>query len=338
MSQMDKLLENQLLVTGLGSLPGTDIRAVTRQTLGILEDFGYLPELPARGVWGQMLARSIALLDGLGVELLPFGWCLTSSKSSDQNRAKSLLREDLDALEEAAQGYEGRLKVSFCGPWTLAAALSMPRADRVLVDRGARTELASCLTEGIADLLSELHRRLDGIDFVLQLDEPGLGAVVNGTIPNVSGLRKLPAIGRQEVSEVLEELVVAVQPWVGTVICHCCAGPIQFEILQKANFDAVAAGLGLINDSLDQLASWVESGNGVWLGILPAEEVNQVPRIDQLVRNFLELFETMRVELDLTKWTLTPSCGLASWDESTAGKVFEVLLQSRKLILEQLND
>ena len=50
--------------------------------------------------------------------------------------ARSTLRSDLDLLEEHAQGYSGRLKLSAAGPWTLAALMERPRGDRVLADSG----------------------------------------------------------------------------------------------------------------------------------------------------------------------------------------------------------
>ena len=44
---------------------------------------------------------------------------------------KSMLGEDLDALEEFTQGYEGPLKVQAVGPWTLAASLDLPIGGRM---------------------------------------------------------------------------------------------------------------------------------------------------------------------------------------------------------------
>jgi methionine synthase II (cobalamin-independent) len=91
-------------------------------------------------------------------------------------------------LEEQAQGYEGTLKLSVTGPWTLAATMERPRGDRVLADHGARRDLSQSLAEGTAQLIAELVRRLPDIEVLVQLDEPLLPAVLAGAIANASGL------------------------------------------------------------------------------------------------------------------------------------------------------
>ena len=70
-------------------------------------DLPYLPELPARGPYAQMIGRSTAFLAGLAVDLQPAGWRLTDASSRDHRLAISTLRADLDLLEEHAQGYQG---------------------------------------------------------------------------------------------------------------------------------------------------------------------------------------------------------------------------------------
>ncbi len=151
-------------------------------------DFPYLPELPARGPYAQLIGRSTAFLAGLAVDLQPAGWRLTDASSRDHRLAISTLRSDLDVLEELAQGYEGTIKLSVAGPWTLAAMMERPRGDRVLGDRGARRDLSQSLAEGIGQLVAEVNRRLPDIDPLIQLDEPMLPAVLGGSIATASGL------------------------------------------------------------------------------------------------------------------------------------------------------
>ena len=83
------------------------------------------------------------------MDLQPAGWRLTGGTdpraSLDQRRARSLLLQDLDVLEELADGYTGPLKLQLTGPWTLAATVELPRGDKVLADHGARRDLAEAL-------------------------------------------------------------------------------------------------------------------------------------------------------------------------------------------------
>ena len=140
-----------MTTTGLGSVPGDDVREWMRAVLELV-DIPFLPELPARP-YGDMLSRTVAVLTELAADLQPVGWRLTGGgdarASLDQRRARALLQEDLDVLEEYAYEYQGPLKVQVTGPWTLAASLERPRGDKVLADHGARRDLAQALADGV---------------------------------------------------------------------------------------------------------------------------------------------------------------------------------------------
>ena len=54
-----------------------------------------------------MTGRALAIVAGLAADLQPAGWRLTDASGVDHRRARSLLAQDLDAVEELAQGYAG---------------------------------------------------------------------------------------------------------------------------------------------------------------------------------------------------------------------------------------
>ena len=96
-----------------------------------------------------MIGRAASHLVGLGVDLQPSGWRLADSSGLDARRGAAYLRQDLDELAETFDGWSGRLKVQWCGPWTLAASLAVPRGERVLTDPGAArdlVQLVQCLS------------------------------------------------------------------------------------------------------------------------------------------------------------------------------------------------
>ncbi|RYE76811.1 MAG: methionine synthase, partial [Myxococcales bacterium] len=96
-----------MISTAVGSMPGEDVHEAIRVVLGELPDFPHLPELPGRGAPAGMIGRTVGAISDLGFDLQPAGWRLTDAPGVDHRRAASLLAQDLDALEELTQGYEG---------------------------------------------------------------------------------------------------------------------------------------------------------------------------------------------------------------------------------------
>ena len=95
------------IVTAVGSYPGEDFDEALRIVLGELPDLPHLPELPGRGAAAGMVGRTLATIGELGFDLQPAGWRLTDASGVDHRRARSLLAQDLDQLEEQAQDFRG---------------------------------------------------------------------------------------------------------------------------------------------------------------------------------------------------------------------------------------
>src|SRR3954447_10579445 len=139
------------VASGVGSWPGTDAEEyaeAVRVVLGEAPDLPYLPELPGRGTPAGMIGRAVAMVADLGFDLQPAGWRAPDPPRIDHRRARSLLAQDLDAVEELAQDVTRRFKIQVAGPWTLAASIEKPRGDKVVSDHGARRELRQALARG----------------------------------------------------------------------------------------------------------------------------------------------------------------------------------------------
>ncbi|MGZ4497763.1 MAG: methionine synthase, partial [Nocardioides sp.] len=213
--------------TGVGSMPGEDQDAFDRAlrlVLDELPDLPHLPELPGRGATAGMTGRGLAVLSDLGADLQPAGWRLTGTDGPgvDHRRARSLLAQDLDLLEERAEGLTGAFKVQVAGPWTLAATVERPRGDKVLADHGARRDLAQALAEGLRDHVRDVRRRLPGVErLVVQVDEPALPAVLAGRVPTASGWGRHRTVHPPEASAALEWAFEAVTESGGEPWAHC---------------------------------------------------------------------------------------------------------------------
>ncbi|MFE0202982.1 methionine synthase [Streptomyces sp. NPDC058985] len=297
--------------TGVGSLPGGDAREAVKTATGTFEDFPFLPELPARGPGADMIGRTAGMLVELYARVEPSGWRLGDRPGRDTKRARAWLGEDLDALEEFTQGYQGPLKVQAVGPWTLAAALELRGGEAVLSDAGACRDLAASLAEGLRLHLAEVRRRVPGARVVLQLDEPSLTAVLHGRVRTASGYRTHRAVDRQVVEATLRE--VAGAHGGDPVVVHSCAPDVPFALLRRAGVAGVSFDFSLLTERDDEaLGEAVESGTRLFAGVVPgtdgplSDPAGSVMGVRTLWRRL-----GLRPELLAEAVTVTPSCGLA---------------------------
>lgn len=254
--------------SGVGSLPGDDIREALRVVLGELPDLPFLPELPARGPGADLVGHAAAALVDLHVDLQPTGWRLVPRPGREVRRARDLAERDLDALEELAGDHRGPLKVQVAGPWTLAASVELPRGDRALSDPGACRDLAESLAEGVRVLLGQVRRRVPGARPVLQLDEPSLPAVLAGRVPTASGYGVLRAVEEPEATAALNRVLAAGE---APGVLHCCADQVPVRLATRAGARAVSFDLTRWNRGRDdELGEAVEAGLSLWCGVVPA--------------------------------------------------------------------
>ncbi|MFE2875374.1 methionine synthase [Streptomyces roseus] len=296
--------------TGVGSLPGGDAREAARTATGSFEDFPYLPELPARGPGADMIGRSLGLLVDLYAHVEPSGWRISDRPGRDSKRARSWLGEDLDALEEFTQGYQGKLKVQAVGPWTLATALELHGGEAVLQDAGACRDLAGSLAEGLRDHLADVRKRVPGADVVLQLDEPSLTAVLLGRVRSASKYRTYRAVDRQVVEGTLRELFAVHD---GEVVVHSCAPEVPFGLLRRAGATGVSFDFSLLTEREDDaIGEAVESGTKLFAGVVPGTDAplsdpgGSVMGVRKLWRRLGLAPGTLAESV-----VVTPACGLA---------------------------
>jgi hypothetical protein len=326
-------------VTGMGSWPGTDVRETLRLVRDTLADVGegvagvpYLPELPERGPGADLLGRGLGLLVDLPVDLQPSGWRLTDRPGRDLARSQAFLREDLDELAEAYDGWTGRLKVQVAGPWSLAAGTWLPRGERVVSDEGATRDLVASLAEGTAQHLAAVRRLVPGADLVLQVDEPSLPAVLDGRLPTASGYGTVRAVDPQVVLDGLAAVLVAAE---GTsTVVHCCAPSAPLVLLRRTGADLAVDTSLLGPRGWESVAVALEDGRTLYAGCVPTtgQAVRAVEAADGLVTRWSELGLAAGSLGDLV---VTPACGLAGLTPQAARGVQRVCVDTAHALTER---
>jgi hypothetical protein len=326
--------------TGVGSWPGTDIR----ETLGVVRDLladpgdgidglPYLPELPDRGPGADLVGRGLGLLVDLPVDLQPSGWRLTDRPGRDLTRTAAYLRQDLDELAEAFDGWTGPLKVQVAGPWTLAASTWLPRGERVVSDPGAMRDLVDSLAEGVRGHVAAVQRLLPGASVVLQLDEPSLPAVVEGRLPTASGFGMVRAVDPQVALTALET-VLAAAPSGRRPVVHCCAPDAPIVLLRRTDADLAVDTSLLGPRGWEGIAVGVEDGMTLYAGCVATTGPVARPAAvaDALVARWRDLGMPLSL---LDGVVVTPACGLAGLTPGAARDVQRVCIDSARELAER---
>ncbi len=268
-------------------MPGTEVRDWPARISDQLPDLPHVPELPQRGPGADMIGRTLGLLSATAADFCAAttvtGWELTAA-TRDMRRARSLLAEDLDAVELAWTGYSGLAKQQVAGPYTLAAAVEY-RGRRLLADPGLVRDLVTAWEAMVAEHRQSLSSRV-AATWLIQADEPLLPAVVAGTVRTISGFSVYPSLS------------VSVPQ--GADLLHCCAPGLPWDRLQGL------AGL-LIDSSLSTLADDVPlaelSTRGTTLGFGVSPGAGSV-------RKVLDFYD--RTGLTPQPMLITPPCGMVA--------------------------
>ena len=297
--------------TGVGSMPGEEVREALQVIRGEVGDFVFVPELPARGPHAGMIGRALAVLEGLDADLQPAGWRLGVGSGRDLRRAQSLLAQDLDAAEELLADHEGPVKVQVTGPLTLAAQVERARGDKLVADHGARREVAESLAEGLSAHVADVRRRFGrSQQIVVQVDEPSISAALGGGIPTASGFGRHRTVHPPEADALLHRVVDAITAAGARPVAHSCASDVPVALLAGAGFTAVSFDVGLA-DPDDSWSEAFESGTDLWPGVVPSTDADVTDA--DLGGRLERFFGRLGFDEDAyaSRMVVTPTCGLA---------------------------
>ena len=327
--------------TGIGSMPGTDPREAASIINGEL-DFAYLAELPARGVGADVIGRMAAILVDMPMDAGTWGYRLSGRRSNVSRRAADFLSADLDAVEELwdAAGFirTGRpFKIQVCGPFTFAASAELLNGHRILRDRGAWSDVIASATEGIRVLVTETERRL-GTNTVVQLDEPSIGAVLDGTVKPLTRFDTIPAIPVIEVAEALTQLVEAIER---PVILHNCGAP-RWDLTARLPGVAVSCDItswtGESAADLDGVGALIDRGDVFIAGAVPSTPPRAASDTGSASERVASALARLIDRIGLNRSVLresvvvTPACGLAGADSVWSSKALAVTAKAGELL------
>ena len=186
----------------LGPMPGMSMAEAADIILGETA-LPALPQLPERGLGSDAVGRTASMLEAISIDRGPRAWRMTARPQLLTRRAWDRLERDLDEVQEVWGENVTRVKVQALGPWSLAASIELSDGHRVLTDRGAFTELAESLRQGLHAHAEDVATRFHG-EVVVQLDEPLLGDVTAGRLPGTTDFDTIPAVPDEVALDLLQ--------------------------------------------------------------------------------------------------------------------------------------
>ncbi|WP_309080047.1 hypothetical protein [Zhihengliuella sp.] len=315
--------------TARGPMPGTDPLEASRIVHGELGSphLPHLIELPDRGVGSDPVGRTAGLLEELHVDLHSYGWRLATRPGRDAGRIAGALRSDINATADvlgAQSEPAAELKLRIVGPLALAKSLYLANGERALSDHGARRDLADSLAVGAARHVDAVRRGTGVERVVVEVDESGLGPVLAGAVPTVSGYRTLRSVPRHEVSAAWRTVAEALRDAGAETVLSTDVDPADVSVVVEALTGAGFDGAGLNVAALDtaaweQLAGLVEGGRSVWLGLLDpswleldVDDRPRLPRVTEMVRRVHRPWRQLGLgDAQLAQAVLMPADGLA---------------------------
>ena len=315
--------------TGIGSLPDTAPGEAAAMVAGELPELPHLVELPGRGVGADLIGRTAGLLVDIWAEVMPSGWRISRRPGRDTLRARDLMAWDLDAAEEHYAGVDW-MKVQVCGPWTLAAGLELPSGHRALTDPGAVRDLAESLIEGLNAHVADVARRIPGAGVVVQIDEPGLPAVLAGSLPTASGFGTVQAVPALRAQELLAAVVESVGDH--PTVAHCCHVDAPARLLRACGFDGLAVDLTIVGErpsALDAIGEFVDGGGILVAGLVPGTTTKASAPLRYWAAPLLDTWNRLgfRREELAARVVPTPRCGLAGAERGWAVRAMRVCRQ-----------
>lgn len=180
--------------SGWGALETGDPREAARIIAGEAA-LPVIPQLINRGVGSSLSGSTLSLLSSSYVQG-PRSWQMSGPTVASRRRNDEIHR-DIDVYEEAWEGGSAlssqEIKVQVMGPWSLAVATELSDGHRIVSDRSAVRGFHDEWSGGVAEYLSEIHRRF-GKRIVLHIEEHYVGTLVRGRIAGTTDWDIIPPV------------------------------------------------------------------------------------------------------------------------------------------------
>ncbi len=346
MSDKEKLLNLKCKATGIGSIPHTDINAITDYIIKNCPDIPYWPQAANINPKEAMLVQYTENLPCLELDsknevtyngtdrdkdILEFFEHLTAGDVDYFKISKEYAGGFYKLLDKLKNSKTDFIKGQVVGPVTLLSSIKGEDGKAILFDE----ILCDAILRGLAmkGVWQAREIRKLGKQSVIFFDEPAMSGFGSAFMP----------LGKDQATTIFNNLIKTFKEHEDAVIgLHCC-GNSDWDLLLNTNIDiinfdsfAFAGNFVLYSEAIKQ---FLRRGGIIAWGAVPTSDYDGSVNIELVsgkLKNAINELVGRGVvkELLLRRAIFTPACGMGSLSEEIAEKVVDL---TNKLALDFTN-
>lgn len=324
------------MITGIGSLPFTDVEQAIDLVFSTCHEVPFWPQLPRRAFMEGMYAQFLEGAPGVVFDSEGESVYVDTENTTDVERFYEDFYEDrIDAFrirEETAPGLYRlmerlpelgsqvkMIKGHVTGPFTIGLGIKDRQGKAIIYDASYFDMIKKTLHMKARWMISLFKARFPEKDVIIFFDEPYMVSFGSAYV----------SVSKEDVVGLMNEVIDGLDAKKGI---HCCGNTdwsVLFDVhTDIINYDAVEY-METIFYYKKEFEGFLKRGGAVAPGIVPSSEQALTVSPEQL-RIWWERFLKLTKDIDnLTEreYLLTPSCGLGAVSPEVAQRAFRLLAE-----------
>ena len=323
------------MITGIGSLPFTDIDEAIDHVFSSCRQIPFWPQLPRRSFLEDMYVQCLEQVPSVVIDEQRQKVYVDTGATSGIER----FYEDVDSgnlepfriSEAAAPGFYrlldrlpeiiGDVKIikgQLTGPFTIGLGLKDEKGKPIIYNDAYFDIIKKSLHMKAAWMVSRIKSRFPEKDVLIFFDEPFIISFGSAYV----------SIAKSEVVSLMNEVLGGLGVRRGI---HCC-GNTDWSLLFSVDADIINYDAFSFLDTIfyfrDELVKFISKGGAISPGIVPSSESALSCSAEELVglwHTFGERVEAVDPHAPWREWLITPSCGGGSLTPKAAERVLQLL-------------
>jgi methionine synthase II (cobalamin-independent) len=324
-----------MMITGIGSLPFTDIDGAIDLIFSTCPEIPFWPQLPKRSVRENMYSTFLDGVPCIKTDDAKGAVCMDTKETKGiEEFYEHFAAENLDAFalsQESAPGFyrfldrlgevkDGAkfIKGQLTGPFSMGLGLPDEDGKPVIYNFGYFDIIKKALHMKARWMIEKIKQVAPGKELIIFFDEPYMVSFGSAYV----------SIAKEEATSLFDEVTGGLGAKRGV---HCC-GNTDWSVLFNSSIDIVNydafSYLETIFYFKEDLVKYLGRGSWICPGIIPSSEKvleTSLTDIKALWATFLTEMDKIGIDAKRKEWLFTTSCGLGSLGEKETEAAMKLL-------------